>query len=147
MKNLKNSQIVKNSKSLLNDNDLLELDLSNLDSQNFENLILKMQEKAKKEKLVKNKKGRSSIYKIDTDTKIRRNIRKERNFLLNEILINSNNQKELKKSIDNFDKFYKDTYILNDYSLNSICSENSDINSKSFCKISLEIVKRFKSKK
>lgn len=128
----------------LKDSEILQNDLSKLDSENLELLISQMQEKAKKEKLVKGQKGKSSIYRIEVNTKIRRKLRNERNSLIMDIL---NNSKNPKIQIENFDKFYKETYILNDYSLESFCSSNSDKNSQSFLKLGLEVIKRFKSKK
>lgn len=128
----------------IKDFDILENELSKIDSDVLQTLILEMTEKAKKEKIVKGQKGKSSIYKIEVDTKLRRKIRNERNNLIMEIL---NNSKNPKIQIENFDKFYKETYILNDYSLQSISSENSDKNTKEFLKLGLEIIKRFKSKK
>lgn len=136
--------VIRESKKELSDNELLELNLESLDSDNFDSLISSIKEKAKKEKLVKGEKGKSKMYKIEVDTKIRRKLRNQRNYLLMDIINNANNPK---KEIETFEKFYKETYTLNDYSLNSIANENSDKNSLAFVKVGLEIIKRFKSKK
>lgn len=137
-KELKN--IVNESKNLLNDNQIIELS-ENLDDVNFDNLLNNLSKQIKQIKSSKEK-----IYKIDVDKKVRMQIRKKRNkFFDNIIFYQSNNLKtELKNEIDLFDKFYKDTYSLNDYSLNSICQNNSDTDTKLKCKLVLEIIKRNK---
>lgn len=124
--------------------DFLESELSKIDEDVLQTLVLEMTEKAKKEKIVKSQKGKSSLYKIEVNTKLRRELRDERNLLIMDIL---NNSKNPKIQIENFDKFYKKTYLLNDYSLDSISSKNSDKNTKEFLKLGLELIKRFKAKK
>lgn len=144
--NLKNEtkNFQNQKKQSLKEFNFLENELSKIDDNVLQTLVLEMTEKAKKEKIVKGQKGKSSIYKIEVDTKIRRKIRNERNQLFMDIL---NNSKNPKIQIENFDKFYKETYILNDYSLESFCSLNADKNTKEFLKLGLEVIKRFKSKK
>lgn len=45
--------------------------------------------------------------------------------------INSeNDESKLKSLIEDFNEFYKSFYLLNDYSLNSICSNNTDQQTK-----------------
>lgn len=51
---------------------------------------------------------------------------------------------ELKNEINLFNEFYKETYLLNDYSLNSICQNNSDNETKIKTKLFLQIVKNNK---
>lgn len=126
---------------------LLESDLSKLDSTNLELLISQTTEKAKKEKLIKGKKGSSKMYKIEVNTKIRRQLREKRNELIWDILNNSKNSKNPKNQIDEFDKFYKEFYTLNDYTLDSLCRKNSEDNSKELVLLGLEVIKRFKTKK
>lgn len=137
-KEIKN--VISNSKQLLSDKQIIELS-ENLDEVNFDNLLNNLSKNIKQTKASKDK-----MYKIDVDKKIRMKIRKDRNkFLDNIIFYQSQNLKDdLKKEIKSFDKFYKDTYLLNDYSLNSICQNNSDDDTKLKCKLVLEIIKRNK---
>lgn len=137
-KEIKN--VISESKKLLTDKQIIELS-ENLDENNFENLLNNLSKNIKQSKSSKDK-----MYKIDVDKKIRQKIRKDRNkFLDNIIFYQSQNLKDdLKKEINLFDKFYKQTYLLNDYSLNSICQNNSDDDTKLKCKLVLEIIKRNK---
>lgn len=143
-KNVSNKKEVKNvineSKKLLNDSQLIEFS-ENLDDLNFENLLKKQSANIKQTTSNKEK-----IYKIEVDKKIRMKIRKERNKYFDNIIYFCSNElkTELKKEIENFNKFYKETYSLNDYSLNSICQNNSDEDTKLKCRLVLEIIKRNK---
>lgn len=133
-------ELINESKKLLTDKQLLEFS-ENLDDVNFENLL-----KLKSANLKQTTSTKEKMYKIDVDKKIRMQIRKKRNkFFDNVIFFKANNlNTELKKEIESFNKFYKETYILNDYSLNSICQNNSDDDTKLKCKLFLEIIKRTK---
>lgn len=137
-KEIKN--VISESKKLLTDNQIIEL-TENLDENNFINLLNKLGQNLKQTKTSKDK-----MYKIEVDKKIRQKIRKERNkFFDNIIFFASRDLKtELKLSIDLFDKFYKETYLTNDYSLNSIVQNNSDDDTKLKCRLVLEIIKKFK---
>lgn len=72
-----------------------------------------------------------SVYKEDcfigcTD-KEKKSLRKKfRNVLLSisKSLIEEKNKDNKKKLINAFNEFYKDTYAINDYSLQSVCNEN-----------------------
>ena len=89
---------------------------------------------------------RAKVIKIDVDKKKRQILRKQRNKFVDNVLFfkSQKNNVELKKEIESFNKFYKETYILNDYSLNSICQNNSDNETKIKVKMFLQIVKSFK---
>lgn len=132
--------VILESKKLLNDNQIIESS-ENLDDVNFENLLITLSKNIKQTSNTKEK-----MYKIEVDKKIRQSLRKKRNkFFDNIIFFASNNLKEdLKKEINLFDKFYKETYLLNDYSLNSIVQNNSDDDTKLKCKLVIEIIKRNK---
>ena len=133
-----------NSKNLMNDENLLNLDLDNLDNNNFDLLVNQLSKNIKQKKET----SRDKLYKNDVDKKQRQILRKKRNnFIDNIILFHSlKNDVELKKEINLFDKFYKENYLLNDYSINSIMQNNSDNDTKIKVKIFLEIVKKNKSK-
>ena len=133
-----------NSKNLMNDENLLNLDLENLDTNNFDLLVSQLSKNIKQKKET----SRDKLYKNDVDKKQRQILRKKRNnFIDNIILFHSlKNDVELKKEINLFDKFYKENYLLNDYSINSIMQNNSDNDTKIKVKIFLEIVKKHKTK-
>lgn len=150
-KNVKNSNNEKNvmneilnSKNLMNDENLLNLDLENLDTNNFNLLVNQLSKNIKQKK----ESSRDKLYKNEVDKKQRQILRKKRNnFIDNIILFHSlKNEVELKKEINLFDKFYKENYLLNDYSINSIMQNNSDNDTKIKVKIFLEIVKKNKTK-
>lgn len=131
-----------NSKNLMNDENLLNLDLENLDSNNLDLLIKEVSKNTKQKTELK----RDSLYKISVDKKIRQQIRKKRDSYITNVLFlkSQNNVSELKKELDLFDKFYKETYSLNDYSDNSIMQNNSDNETKIKVKLFFAIVKQIK---
>ena len=135
-------EIVKNSKNLMNDDDLLNLDLTSLDDSNFESLISEISKNVKQKKTEKTER----MYKIEVDKKIRNSLRKKRDRFIDNVLFFKNQKmnNELKNEITEFNKFYKETYTLNDYSLNSICSNNSDNETKIKVKVFLQIVLKSK---
>ncbi len=72
-----------------------------------------------------------SVYKEDCfigcSDKEKKSLRKKfRNVLLSiaKSLIEEKNKDNKKKLINAFNEFYKDTYLINDYSLQSVCNEN-----------------------
>ncbi len=135
-------EIIATSKNLFNDENLLNLDLDSLDTNNI-NLLVDELSKGLKQKKESNK---EKMYKIEVDKKQRQILRKQRNKFVDNVLLfhSQKNEIELKKEIDLFNKFYKETYILNDYSINSICQNNSDNETKIKVKVFLQIVKSFK---
>ena len=140
VKNVK--EIISTSKNLMNDENLLNLDLENLDSENIDLLVSELSKNLKQKK----ESNKEKMYKIEVDKKQRQILRKQRNKFVDNVLFfkSQKNEIELKKEIDLFNKFYKETYILNDYSLNSICQNNSDNETKIKVKMFLQIVKSFK---
>lgn len=134
-------EIIATSKNLFNDENLLNLDLENLDSENINLLVNELSKGLKQKKETKDK-----MYKIEVDKKQRQILRKQRNKFVDNVLFfkSQKNEIDLKKEIDLFNKFYKETYILNDYSTNSICQNNSDNETKIKVKVFLQIVKSFK---
>ena len=150
-KEFQNSEIEKNvineilnSKNLMNDENLLNLDLENLDNVNFESLIKEVSKNIKQKKET----SKEKLYKIEVDKKQRQILRKKRNKFIDNVLFfyTQKQSKELENEIKEFEKFYKETYILNDYSDNSIMQNNSDNETKIKVKLFLKIVKNSKVK-
>ena len=129
--------IVKESKNLLSDSKLLKSDFANLDEVNLNKLALELSKNVKAKTNNKEK-----IYKIEVDKKQRQILRKKRNTFFDNIIYYFANkmQKELKEEIKSFETFYKETYLLNDFSTNSICQNNSDKETIIKCKTFLQIV-------
>lgn len=136
---------LKNSLENMSNLDILEIEL---DESTIYNLL--SNNKNLKEKLSTSKNGtKEKMYKIEVDKNIRRKIRNERNMHIERINL-AFQQKDIestKKFVDAFDKFYKETYTLNDYSISSLGRLNSDKVTLAKLKIMLEIVKLTKSKK
>lgn len=90
-----------------------------------------------------------SVYKEDcfigcTD-KEKKSLRKKfRNVLLSiaKSLIEEKNKDNKKKLINAFNEFYKDTYAVNDYSLQSVCNENLSNEKKQILEIALKECKK-----
>ena len=90
-----------------------------------------------------------SVYKEDcfigcTD-KEKKSLRKKfRNVLLSiaKSLIEEKNKDNKKKLINAFNEFYKDTYAINDYSLQSVCNENLSNEKKKILEIALKECKK-----
>lgn len=150
MKNSTKKTNTTTKKVNISDNDLLTLDLNNLDS-----LLNKVNIKE-----IKEKRSKESIYKLDsyntffnTDVTVitkkeRTKIRRTRNKLIDNIFYfaKEKDNELLNKELKSFQSFYKTIYILNDYSLNSLCANNSDNETKVKIKTFLELLKVFKIK-
>jgi len=95
----------------------------------------------------KTKNGKAKLYKDsayqenETSKRFRDRIRKKRNNLINSINTLRNDKENLKIAIKSFDKFYKETYSLNDYSLESLGRKNSDNDTMANVKLALRLVK------
>ena len=106
----------------------------NLDTLNFDKIEKKIQIKTKIEE--KKSSSKDLIYKFQLDNNLtdkqkksfRTKLRNKRINLEKDILkyYSENNNAELKKEISNFIAFYKENYILNDFSLYSLISNNTD---------------------
>lgn len=120
-----------------------------------------------KEKKNKDKRSNTDFYKyqflfnkyfemdfnsIDKDTfkikgqRLRTKLRNKRNAFSNNIILykNQSNIELLQKEVKEFISFYLETYVLNDYSLISLSSNNRDKDSEILLKSMLEIVKLMK---
>ena len=77
---------------------------------------------------------------------IRRKARNKRNSLLLSICkeFKDNNTKQVKELVKDFNTFYKEYYLLNDYSINSIARSSSDKDNIVFISLGLQIVKNSK---
>jgi len=95
----------------------------------------------------KTKNGKAKLYKDsayqenETSKRFRDRIRRKRNNLINSINTLRNDKENLKIAIKSFDKFYKETYSLNDYSLESLGRKNSDDDTMANVKLALRLVK------
>lgn len=106
------------------------------------------------EKLTRKKDKKESIYRrtakkeMETDKNFRSRIRKERNYHIETVInfFEKKLSKDLDKAIKDFDKFYKETYNLNDYSIQSMARLNSDKATLAKLNIFLAIVKKVKAK-
>lgn len=90
-----------------------------------------------------------SVYKeecfIGCSDKEKKSLRKKfRNVLLSiaKSLIEEKNKDNKKKLINAFNEFYKDTYAINDYSLQSVCNENLSNEKKQILEIALKECKK-----
>lgn len=92
-------------------------------------------------------KGAESIYKDELleglSDKQKKSLRKKLRTYLFAVCSNiiSTNDKEKRNALINaFNEFYKDFYKLNDYSLNSVCSDNLKEDKKTILKNALAII-------
>lgn len=90
-----------------------------------------------------------SVYKeecfIGCSDKEKKSLRKKfRNVLLSisKSLIEEKNKDNKKKLINAFNEFYKETYLVNDYSLQSVCNENLSNEKKKILEIALKECKK-----
>lgn len=149
-----NAKNVKNVNNNVNVEKLTDLDLLNLnlDEVNVYDLIEKNQ--ALKVQLSKRKDKKESIYKKDiqneneSDKNFRQRIRKIRNGYLDNVInaVNTKDTKNIETSLNSFISFYKDTYLLNDFSINSLSRNNADKNTLAKIKIVLHLAKNLKTK-
>lgn len=92
---------------------------------------------------------RESIYKVeifeDTTEKEKKSLRKKlRNtlFSLCSSLIDEKDETKKNKLIKSFNDFYKQVYVNNDYSLQSVCNENLKAEKKETLQKALDICKK-----
>lgn len=92
---------------------------------------------------------KASIYKdeifLECNDKEKKSLRKKlRNTLysLCSSLIDEKEETKKKKLISSFNEFYKQVYIINDYSLQSICNENLKSEKKEILQNALNICKK-----
>lgn len=91
---------------------------------------------------------KSSIYRENlfsgANDKEKKSLRKKfRNMLLSlsETIVSEKNSDKLNKLVNNFNDFYCSCYILNDYSLSSVCQENLATEKKNILQKALQICK------
>jgi hypothetical protein len=92
---------------------------------------------------------KASIYKDDIFTdcneKEKKSLRKKlRNMLFScaTSLLNEKNKENQKALIKAFNDFYKECYLINDYSLNSVCNENLKTEKKEILSNALNLCKK-----
>jgi RNA processing factor Prp31 len=143
VKNVKEVKtIIETSKNLMNDDNLLNLDLDSIDNANLDLLVNELAKNIKQKKET----SKDRMYKNEVDKKQRQILRKKRNKFVDNVLFFQSQKMlvELKNEINLFNEFYKEVYLLNDYSLNSICQNNSDNETKIKSKLFLQIIKNQK---
>jgi len=140
-----NAKVIAKSFEVISDSDLLErLNDVNITSLIEKANIKKLDTKGNKD-LMYNLLGFNEYFKTDS-TKIekseRTKIRKELQKIVNNSIIYSERKEieNLKKEINNFFSFYKAIYLVNDFSLNSLCCKNSDEKRKSDISLFLRII-------
>lgn len=92
---------------------------------------------------------KASIYKdeifTDCNEKEKKSLRKKlRNMLFScaTSLLNEKNKENQKALIKAFNDFYKECYLINDYSLNSVCNENLKTEKKEILSNALNLCKK-----
>jgi len=115
--------------------------------------LLEDKVKVKVKNSVKGK--RESIYNLEAfnkffklertkiDSSERELIRKKRNFFVNSLLLAVQTKNEVNKKviIKEFNIFYKDIYLNNDYTVNSLAKKNSDSETLIKVQLFLQIIK------
>ena len=94
-------------------------------------------------------KGFNSLDKEEQKKKakqIRKKARKLRTMYCNQLCNSFKNKetKELKQTIKSFNSFYKEYYVLNDYSIKSLCRNSSDNETLILVTLALQVVKNNK---
>lgn len=92
---------------------------------------------------------KANIYKdeifTDCNEKEKKSLRKKlRNMLFScaTSLLNEKNKENQKALIKAFNDFYKECYLINDYSLNSVCNENLKTEKKEILSNALNLCKK-----
>lgn len=131
--NVKKEQQVINSNKITDAKDILKNTLQSVQGLLLTNLGTK----------------KATIYKENIfencTEKERKSLRKKfRNTLysLSSAIINEQEKEKKNKLINSFNEFYKQVYITNDYSLQSVCNENLKTEKKDILQKALEICKK-----
>jgi len=146
-KNVSEKEIAQNKKNLIEQrknevknskNSIFE----NADFSNLENAIskIKVKESVNDKKLMY-KFEKENFSQKETKRK-RQQLRNKRNRYANNIILYFQQKKEteLKKEISEFEKFYLENYILNDFSILSISSNNRDKETTEILESMLKII-------
>lgn len=147
VKNVETKKVISNVEKSIFDN--VDLDKNNLDK--FINKLESKNLNSKKETSGKRELYKKSIKDFEKDSEYKSYKRKMRNNLKSfcnniQFAFIKKNEIELKKEIELFNKFYKENYILNDYSEESLRFNNSDDDTKENIKDMLTILKALKIK-
>jgi predicted TIM-barrel fold metal-dependent hydrolase len=127
--------------TIITDDQILNMDLDNA---NLDELLQNVTQETKtvrgsKESLYRNS-PEDATEKKSYRSKMRRKIK---SFVKNGIyLAQQKNKKELQALIVEFNKFYKAEFILNDYSVGSVCAKHTDLERQGRIKLFLQIVKK-----
>ena len=137
----KNATIEKRKEQIKNSQNSI---FDNVDFMNLEKKVssIKVKESITKEA---QKMYKFELSKLDAkqQKRERTKLRNKRNKFANNVILHfqKKNESELRKEIDLFKEFYKANYILNDYSLISLSSNNRDEDTKILLNSFLDIVK------
>lgn len=147
VKNVETKKVISNVEKSIFDN--IELDKNNLD--NFLNKLESKNLNSKKETSGKRELYKKSLKDFEKETEYKSYKRKMRNNLKSfcnniQFAFVKKNEIELKKEIELFNKFYKENYILNNYSEESLRFNNADDDIKENIKDMLIILKALKIK-
>lgn len=132
--------------SKLTNEQLLEI---NLDEVNLYDLLEK-NESLKKQIKKASKDRKDDLYKNvpkgEAGKSQRSKLRRKRNLFISNVIeaFTKKDNATLKKEIEAFNKFYKENYLLNDYSFNSLSRTNADADTKVNINLFLQILKRNK---
>ena len=152
--------IIKDSKKekiSLNDKKLFDILNSKDLIKDISNVKVKESKKESKESMYKYNFLYKKLFNLDyskqskdtikiKDKKLRQVLRNKRNSFANNIILYAQKKElnNLKESLKNFNSFYKESYSLNDYSLQSISSNNRDEETTKVLTTFLKIVVTFK---
>lgn len=147
LKNVETKKVISNVEKSIFEN--VDLDKNNLDK--FINKLESKNLNSKKETSGKRELYKKSIKDFEKESEYKSYKRKMRNNLKSfcnniQFAFIKKNEIELKKEIELFNKFYKENYILNDYSEESLRFNNSDEDTKDNIKDMLTILKALKIK-
>ena len=147
---MKNSKITVAQLEKMNDEQLAEI---NLDDVNFDQYLKVVNNRPSLNKIKRSNAGMFK-YKKDATNQEKKNLRtKARKFVnstseeVNNLFASKTNNKLLVEKLKAFDKFYKETYTLNDYSLESFRRKNSDVATIVKLKSFVAILQQFKAGK
>lgn len=140
----KANKTVKQDFSKLTDEQLLNLDLDKINIKD----LLNENKSLRTAKVSKGKKG--GLYKPTAKNEneslknFRNRIRTKRNTYIENVFrfFEAGNTKELKEEFESFNKFYKETYLVNDFSLESLTRKNSDKSTQARIKLFFHTLKK-----
>jgi len=122
----------------------INFDFNNLDLKNLDKILKDVNPTIKGENFLY-KFERTNVSK-DEKKKLRNKLRNTRDKLLIKVLqsYKAKNNESLKVAINDFNSFYLKEYCLNDYTINSICRDKTNEESKSLINLFLNLASQLK---